>query len=584
MKSPLTTVSEKLHPIRKISDFHDIVYSSAEIYKDKPAFRIKENGIEKIITYNEFCRDYKYLCSELSAMGLTGKKIAIIGNNSYQWALSYLCAATVGVAVPIDKELANEDIINFTEIAECKAIVADSKILNKIEKKNGIIYISTDSKEELNIKSLTDKGQFSYISSKKAIDSYVSDNERMSVLLFTSGTTGSAKGVCLSQKNICANIMSTAQTVKATPKDSVLSLLPLHHTYECTLGFLLIIYYGACISYATSLKSAAKEINEYAPSVLLVVPAILEFMMKRIKKEIVKSCPDKYKEYFETLSLNEALKKVPKPIAFIIKRKIRSSLGGRLRMFIVGAAAAEPETIEDFLAINIITLQGYGLTECAPLLAGNSDFVFNPESAGIAIPGVELKILNPNSEGIGEIAAKGENIMLGYFNDEQATEDAFQDGYFKTGDLGKIDENGFLYITGRLKNVIVTSNGKNIYPEELETRLGKNGDVEEVLVVASTDKQGDVCVKAKIFPNLDKIKKVLGHLPSKDEITDFVKKVVDDVNKVIPSYKQIKMIEILEEKLEKTTTQKIKRFGKNLTDKENKNETEKTETEDLSKK
>lgn len=577
MKNIIQIPTNKFYSVRNITDFRDIVYSGAEKYSDKTAFRIKDAGIERNISYTEFCRDYKYLCSELSCIGLAGEHIAIIGNNSYFWALSYLCAATVGIAVPIDKELSGEDIQNFLEIGNCKAVIADLKILNKLSKKDGIIYISTDGITDCTVKSLTKQGQFSYISSKKAIDTMEIDNEKMSVLLFTSGTTGSAKGVCLSQKNICANIISTAKTVKATTKDSVLSLLPLHHTYECTLGFLLILYYGATISYCSGLKAVAKELTEYSPSVLLVVPAILEFMLKRIKKEVVKSCPEKLKPYFKDLSLKDALNRIPKPFAFLIKKKIRASLGGKLRLFIVGAAAASPDTIEDFLALDIVTLQGYGLTECAPLLAGNGDFVFNPASAGVAIPGVELKILNPNSDGIGEIAAKGDNIMLGYFNDAEATEAAFKDGFFRTGDLGKLDENGFLYITGRLKNVIVTSNGKNIYPEELETRIGKNEDIEEVLVVASTDKQGDVCVKAKIFPNLDKIKSVLGHLPSKEEISDFVKKVVDDVNNVIPSYKQIKIIEVLEEKLEKTTTQKIKRFGKNIDaeETENKAETEK---------
>ena len=559
---------DKLHQVWQIENFRDLVFGCAERYRDKTAFRLSQQGRNITVTFQDLQRDYRRLCSTFFVQGLEGKPIAVMGKNSYAWALSYLAAATVGVVVPIDKELSGEDIDHFLATAGCKAVIGDRKLLDSISKQENVLYAATDEAQEgeQTVHSLTARGEYYYISTGKKIDTFPIDREKMSILLFTSGTTGSAKGVCLSQKNICANILSTAKTVKASPRDSVLSLLPLHHTYECTLGFLLILYWGASIAYCSGLMQVSKELVEYSPTVLFVVPAILEFMLKRIKKEVVKGCPDRYKSVFAENTLRKALKKVPLPVSMIIKKKIRDSLGGKLRMFIVGAAAVSAETIEEFYALGIITLQGYGLTECAPLLAGNSDFIFNPDSTGVAIPGVELRILHPNADGVGEIIARGDNIMLGYYNDEEANRSAFVDGFFRTGDLGRIDENGFLYITGRLKNVIVTANGKNIYPEELETRIGAHDDVEEVLVVASTDHQGDVCVKAKIFPNREKIKAVLGHLPSAEEISDFVRKIVDGVNKKLPAYKQIKKVEVLSEKLEKTTTQKIKRFGKNMSD------------------
>lgn len=567
-ESVIKFVKDKLHKVWHIENFRDLVFGCAERYKKQTAFRLMENGKSVTVSFEDLCRDYRRLCSSFFEKGLEGASIAVMGKNSYAWALTYLAAATVGVAVPIDKELSGEDIDHFLAEARCKAVIGDRKLLDRITKQEGVLYAATDEAqgEEMTVRSLTARGEYYYVSTGKKIDSFPIDREKMSILLFTSGTTGSAKGVCLSQKNICANILSTAQTVKASPSDSVLSLLPLHHTYECTLGFLLILYWGASIAYCSGLMQVAKELTQYSPTVLFVVPAILEFMLKRIKKEVVKGCPERYKSVFSELPLRKALKKVPLPVALIIKKKIRASLGGKLRMFIVGAAAVSAETIEEFYSLGIITLQGYGLTECAPLLAGNSDFIFNPESTGVAIPGVELRILHPNAEGVGEIIARGDNIMLGYYHDDEANRSAFVDGFFRTGDLGRIDENGFLYITGRLKNVIVTSNGKNIYPEELETRISEHDDIEEVLVVPSTDHQGDVCVKAKIFPNRDKIKAVLGHLPSAEEIADLVKKIVDNVNKKLPAYKQIKKVEVLSEKLEKTTTQKIKRFGKNLSD------------------
>lgn len=568
MATPVKMIKNKLHKIYPVESFRDIVYRCAERYGRRTAFRLRDGEAERTVSFEELRDHYRYLCAALISMGYRGRRIAIVGKNSYLWALTYLAAASVGVAVPIDKELSEEDIANFITAAECAVVVADEPIADRLrgaepELCGSLRLLTMTGGGADGLPRVLEDGSRIYGAGERIIDTMDVDAEGMSVLLFTSGTTGSAKGVCLSQKNICENIMSTAKTVRADGSDGVLSILPLHHTYECTLGFLMILYSGAHISFSEGVRHVTRELTEYSPTVLFVVPQILNVMLRRIRRETEKACPEKYKAYFKELSLREALKKLPLPLAAIVKHRIRASLGGKLRLFIVGAAAADADVIRDFLALGVTTLQGYGLTECSPLLAGNSDFVFNPESVGVAIPGVDLKIIDPNSDGIGEIAAKGGNVMLGYYRDEQATAAAFEDGYFRTGDLGRIDENGFVYITGRLKNVIVTSNGKNVYPEELETRIGSHEDVEEVLVVASTDRDGDVCVKAKIFPNLEKIKSVLGRLPSAEEIAVFVKRVVEDVNKKIPSYKQIKKIEILTEKLEKTTTQKIKRFGRN---------------------
>jgi long-chain acyl-CoA synthetase len=248
----------------------------------------------------------------------------------------------------------------------------------------------------------------------------------------------------------------------------------------------------------------------------------------------------------------------------IIRRKVKQALGGKLRTFIVGGADLSPAVIEDFQALGIRSLQGYGLTECAPLLAGNNDFYFNARSAGVAVPGVELKIDSPNAEGVGEILAKGDNIMLGYYNDPVATAHTFQNGYFRTGDLGSIDKDGALYIRGRMKNVIVTANGKNIYPEELEARLLEKEPISEALVLSGNDRRGSACVKAKIFPNLDYVTRIKGHLPTKEEIQTLVKSIIDEVNNKMPDYKHIRMYEIIEKEFEKTTTRKIRRCGLNL--------------------
>ena len=541
---------------KRFYNFREIINDSAVRYAKRTAFQIKtKSGDYKNITYAELKNLYYGLCTKFIKMGYLGKRIAVIGANSFEWALSYLCASTVGVVVPIDKELQAEDVKDFFDAADCVAVCTDDA---KIEALKGVVtrdieYISFDS-----IRSMASES-----SNAALVDDIEIGRDEMRILIFTSGTTGSSKGVCLSQFNICSNIHQTVSMFNVKEGDKTLSILPLHHTYECTLDFVLFLTRGASICYCEGLTKVQKNLNEYSPTILVVVPALLKVLNKRIKKAIAADCPKKYKEYFENESLASALSKVPFLIRKVICSKVKKSLGGRLRVFIVGAAELDTQLVEDFGALGIRTLQGYGLTECAPLLAGNNDFHLNVNSTGVAIPGVELKIDNPNEEGIGEILARGDNIMLGYFNDPEATEAVFRDGWFCTGDLGYMDENGDLYIKGRIKNVIVTENGKNIYPEELETRLSEFPEIGEVLVFGAKE-NGESFVKARIFPNLDYIKEKLGRHPSTDETETMVKKAIKAVNKKIPAYKHIKIVEVLSTALEKTTTQKIKRFGKNV--------------------
>ena len=545
---------KKLHKPTYYNNLREMLYSSAERYSNKNAFHIREkDGTYRYITFSQFKREFRILGNHLLNMGLEDKRIAVIGKNSYRWVLHYLSAVTVGVVVPIDKELSTIDMKNFIISADCSAVFADEDMVE------GLKAILD---EKIKVISLNDPLP-QIDENDNRIDNIPVSSDDMSILIFTSGTTGSSKGVCLSQKNICSNIYSTSQIVKVTDKDKTLSILPLHHTYECTLDCLLILSKGACISYADGLSRIKANIVEYKPTLIVVVPALLTVLEKRIVASIIKDCPKRYKKLFAENSFPEAMAKLPFIVRSVIKKKVKQGLGGRLHTFIVGAAELSVSVIESFEALGIRTLQGYGLTECSPLLAGNSDFFFNAASIGKAIPGVELIIDEPNEYGVGEILAKGDNIMLGYYNGEEATRKAFKNGYFRTGDLGCIDESGALYFKGRLKNVIVTLNGKNIYPEELENRLLENELVAEVIVVASED-NGDTKVKAKIFPNIKSIAEKIGHLPSKEEIYNTIKSIIDEVNKKIPSYKHIRIFEILEHEFEKTTTRKIMRYGVNV--------------------
>ena len=553
-------MSEKLYKEKRFANYREIVNYAADTYKDKAAFQIRDKaqGGYRFISYEEV-RDYYYaLCAAFIEKGYKGKRIAIMGKNSCEWSLCYLAASTVGCVVPIDKEVSAEDASEFMKSAECVAMISDKKLsaaVSAVGYKADYYDFSFVWDRVLNVSD----------SRKEEIDAIELPKDKCQILIFTSGTTGNSKGVCLSQHAVCSNIYSTVQAVKITPKDRTLSLLPLHHTYECTLDFLLTFSKGCLITYCDGLTKVKKNLVEYKPTNLVVVPAVLKMLSKQIKKGVAASCPKKYTKLFEEHTLGYAMAHTMFPIRWAIKKSVREQLGGEMRLFIVGAAAVEPYLIEDFDALGIETLQGYGLTECAPLVAGNCDFYMNVNSAGKVMPGNEMKIDNPNAEGVGEILTRGDNLMLGYFNNPEATEAVFKDGWFRTGDLGYIDKDGWLYIRGRSKNVIVTPNGKNIYPEELEERLGNCPEISEVIVVAGEDKNGETSVKAKIVANLEELKAKFADLDINDPeaVKAKIKAVVDDINDKIPAYKKIRIVEVVKE-LEKTTTAKIKRYGKNV--------------------
>ena len=557
-------LKQKYHKCEEVTNFKEMIERSAQIYKTRTAFKLKnKDGEIYSKTYEEVKNDIYALGTELIENGLTNKRIAVIGKNSYKWAISYLASSIVGVVVPIDKELHSDDVINFMNVAECECILGDGKnlktITENIEKLNNkkTIFVDFENSFEHYLeagRTLLEKGNTKFEEIKINPD-------EMKILLFTSGTTGNAKGVCLSQRNICSNILSIYGIVKVKRSDLFFSILPLHHTYECTIGFLLPLYSGASICYCDGLRYISKNMLEYHPSVILCVPLLLESMYKKIMKSLKKSLPEKY-----TKDGENPIDKLPFILRKIVSRKVKNTLGGRLRVFIVGAAAVNPEIANTFDKLKLNSLQGYGLTECAPLVAGNTDFYKRNDSAGLPIPTVEYKIDNPNQEGVGEIIVKGPNVMLGYYNMPEETEKVLKDGWFHTGDLGKIDENGFLYITGRCKSVIVTKNGKNIYPEEIESYLNESPLISESLVIGTHKENDDeTYVNAQIFPNKEAITEYLkGTVPTKEEIKKVISDVIANVNSKIPNYKHIKDFAIRDSEFEKTTTQKVKRYGNNM--------------------
>jgi long-chain acyl-CoA synthetase len=378
--------------------------------------------------------------------------------------------------------------------------------------------------------------------------------------LFTSGTTAASKAVMLSHNNICINLQAMCGMLYIDPADVFLSVLPLHHTYECTCGFLCPIYRGATVAVCEGLRHITKNMQESKVTVMLVVPLMLELFYKRIMKSAT-SDPKLARKFRIGLALSKTLRKIGIDRRRKLFAKVHDNFGGHLRILIAGGASIDPSVLKGMQDLGIECLQGYGLTECAPILALNRDVDFKNEAAGLPLPGVEVRIINKDENGIGEIIGKGPNVMLGYFENPEATAEAIdKDGFFHTGDLGFLDKDGFIIITGRKKNVIVTKNGKNIYPEEIEFLLYKSAYIQECLVFGGADDEGEIVVRAEIFPNMEKIKEEFGHESAvSEEVRRLIADEVKKVNHTLATYKYIRSFTLRDAEFEKTTSKKIKR-------------------------
>lgn len=542
-----------LYKVREIADLKHMLKTSVELYADKPAFLTKKEGKYAPTTYKEYNEDVESFATALIDMGLLGKRIAVIGENRYEWAVAYMSVVCgVGVIVPLDKELPHEELMNLIEIAELEAIVyspAAAKTVEQAEIKHKINM-------ETDMPALIEKGKELINSGNTEFRDIKIDPHAMSILLFTSGTTSSSKAVMLSHNNIAKNLMSMCSMVELLD-DLFLSVLPLHHTYECTCGFLCPIYMGQTIAYSEGLRHIAKNLKEVGATIMLGVPLLIESMYNKVWQQAKKTGRDK------KLRLGIIISRALLALGIDIRRKVFSeiheNLGGRLRLLISGAAAIDPKVAKGLRDFGIEVRQGYGLTECAPIAALNRDVYFDDASAGLPLPGVELKIVNSGEGGIGEIAIKGENVMLGYYKNPEATGEVIRDGWFYSGDMGYIDDRGFLYITGRKKNVIVTKNGKNIYPEELETYLCRSPFISEALTYGRDDNKGDTLVVAQIVPDFEAVEQELGAGYTEEQLKTLIDGEVLKVNHKLQNYKRIGEVIIRREEFIKTTTRKIKR-------------------------
>ena len=555
----------------------EIFINSSKEYADRTflleKFNPKENWTE--ITYNQFKNEViSFGTALIRKLNLKDSRIVIIGENTHHWYLSYmtlLCGA--GIAVPVDKELPENEIENVIKRAKASAVIFSTKkadVIRKVAENLPDVkyFIQMNSNQEIEGKFvgldyLIEEGKLLVNSGDNSFMGIEIDPEEFKVLIFTSGTTSNAKGVMLCNRNLAQNVNAATAYVKLTPDDRLMSILPLHHTYESSIGFLLPFAMGCSISVCQGLKYIVPDLQETKPTALLTVPLLVENLYRKINANIKKSKKDGLVN--SMIHLTNALKTVGVDIKRKVFNEIYENLGGRLRIIVSAAAPIDAKIGKWVEDIGILFLQGYGLTETAPIAALTPDFEPKVGSAGKAVVGAKLRIDNPNENGEGEVLISSKTLMIGYYEDEEATKDAiFEENgerWFHSGDVGYLDNDGFLYITGRSKNVIVTQNGKNIYPEEIELLLSKHTEIKECMVYGK-EVQGEkeLIITARVIPNYEEIAEKYGKELDEDAVYKIIWDKIKEVNKQLTSYKAIKKLEIKHDEFVKTTTMKIKRF------------------------
>lgn len=563
----------KYRDSRPITDIRHMIRTSAELYGENTAFYQKYPGEDSFaaISYCEMLRRVNGLGTALIHHGLKGKRIAVIGENCSQWAISYLAVLCgTGIVVPLDKELSGEELRHLLKRAEVSCVLCSSRYRDLFREMSAewetplmLVDFSAakDTEGVFSWQGLVEEGDALLAGGDRSFADAEIDPEAMSVILFTSGTTGASKGVMLSHKNLAADLMVAPTVLKVNPWDIFFSVLPLHHTYECTCGFLMPLYKGAAIGYCQGLKYIVRNLQEIRPTMFLGVPAIFENLYRTIWKNIRKQGKEKLVK--RMIRLNRGLKKLGIDLSGKLFSQITAVFGGRLRLMICGGAAIDPQVLNGIGDFGILALQGYGLTECSPMGALNPDTAPDPSSIGVPFPGFELKIVDRQEDRIGEICMRGDHVMLGYYQMPEETAAVIdENGWFHTGDLGYISENGYVYLTGRKKNVIITKNGKNVYPEELEYQLSLSPYIAESFVFSSTQPgEQDVSIVASLRPDMDLIRERIPGEPSEQEIRTILWEEIDRINESAPLYRKIRKMILRRTEFVKNTSNKLVRFA-----------------------
>ena len=569
--------------VREIRDLKQMLNESCRLFADRPAVWIKKykGGDFLPVTYRMLKHDVDALGTRLLDMGLKGSSIALLGRGCYEWMVAYLAVVNgVGTIVPIDRELEGSAVQNLADRAECDAIFFASEEMEKVSGLTGIRHKiemdfygdRTDLHEPLiyqnkegffHLKQLVETGERLIQQGRRDFIDCEIDADAMAVLLFTSGTTGIPKGVMLNHRGIAINITDISRAIGVKPEDKNLSVLPIHHTYACSFN-LTFLYCGASVAYFEGLRYIVQNLNETQATYFVLVPLLAETLYEKIWKEIKKS--GKEKIIRRAIAVNKKTRAIGLDFSRPLLRTSIDKFGGRLKTIISAASALSPSLVRGFEDLGINVLQAYGLTETSPLITATPlDCRFRRKKAGSTgvcnITG-ELRIDNPDEDGIGEVCFRGPNVMLGYYKMPEETEAVMEGDWFHTGDLGFLDRDGWLYLTGRMKNVIITKNGENIYPEEIESVVKASPYVSECMVYAAK-KNGSETVGIQILPNLDHIRESREEELTPDELQKLMKEIIADINEKMPNYKRIRSIFIRKEDFVRTTTNKIIR-GKNI--------------------
>ena len=543
-------------------------YSNKEFILEK----FNPKGEFEKITYKQFGEDVIALGTALTnKYNLKDEKIVIIGENTYHWYVSYMAALCgAGIAVPVDKELPPNELENVINRSKATIVIYSTKkkeIIKKVEdnlpRVKYFVQMNSEDKllgREIGLNTIINEGKKLVNSGDNSFMKIKIDPDEFKVLIFTSGTTSAAKGVMICNRNLAENVNSVSAYVNLTEKERFFSVLPLHHTYESTIGFLLPMSVGASIAVCQGLKYIVPNLKETKPTALLAVPLLIENLYKKINQSIEKG--GKAGLVNSMMHVTNALKAVGIDIKKKVFSEIYENLGGNLKYVVSAAAPIDAKVGKWLQDIGIIFLQGYGLTETAPIAALTPEYDARVGSAGKAVICDEIKIHAPNENGEGEVWIKGKTVMLGYYENEEATKEVMHDGWFNAGDIGYLDD-GFLYITGRSKNVIVTQNGKNIYPEEIELLLGKVEEIKECMVYGKqmNPEDKELTITVKVIPDYDKIEEKYGKDLTGEQVHNIIWEEIKKVNRKLTSYKAIKHLEIKKDEFEKTTTMKIKRFA-----------------------
>ena len=562
MKSKISK-NKNIKNTKEPQNFKDFI-TRFESFGKLIAFKYKQNDEIKEITYEQYVQDIKALGTAFIDMNV--KRVIIIGNNSYKWCTTYLATTTAGkVIVPIDKALTDIEIENLIKRSEADTIVYEKKHQKAIDEaikkgcklRNKICMDKATDKDNLSYDEILEKGKNLIKKGDTRYENIKIDSYKMSIMLFTSGTTNEPKAVMLSQNNIVSNIVAINRYVKLYKTDTLLSFLPIHHTFECTITFLYGVYSGSTVAFCEGLRYIQQNLKDFQVSVFVAVPLVLETMYKKIQKAIKEK--GKTELVNKMIKISNNLLKVHIDIRKIVFKEILDNFGGHLRVVFYGAAPMNKDTIIGYNNLGIEQVQGYGLTETSPVISAETDKKKRPGSIGLVLDNLKCKIENPDKDGIGEITVKGPSVMLGYYKNEKATKEVLKNGWFSTGDYGYMDKDGFLYITGRKKDVIVLRNGENVYPQEIEALINKLEYVKESLVYQREQSKTDTMLCAKIVYDEETIKQTFGE-KTEEQYKEEIWKQIKEINKNLPLFKHIKKIEITTEELEKTTTQKVKRY------------------------